>query len=526
LRPRPARGSIRPEVLLALLVDLGALILGIGAYEALRHLAVRALQRRWQRSIGDFLRRHHVQLEHFRFIDRIWVRQTLLQDPGIDRLAAQRAASTGETLYEVRACIEGWLDEIVPYFNLFSYYKIGAAAARVAVHFCYELVFDDDALARARAAIPPGTVTVFVANHRSNADYVVLSVGALRQVALSYAVGEWARVWPLDSLFRSFGSYFVRRGEKDPLYHRVLARYLQLVASRGLTTAFFLEGGLSRDGALRPPRIGLLDYLVGILETEPDRRIAFVPVGINYDRVLEDRHLLSDAGPPSAVQKLSSLAKIVLRAPRLLGALFTRAALRSHRKYGYAAVSFGPPLFLADALPDAARVASLPDTERKPAVAALADQLLAHVATAIPVTPVSVVARALLPDGTAPSGPIDLAFLRRRVAEDLVALRAAGHPIAHGRAFRGLQVAQARVEGSNPDLATLHQDIGDAEEAERTVDLALRLLARRGLVAVASGRVTLAADAAPVLRYYARSVDPPTRRASAWAAGDPARTAG
>jgi hypothetical protein len=29
------------------------------------------------------------------------------------------------------------------------------------------------------------------------------------KVALSYAVGEWARVWPLEHLFRSFGSYFV-----------------------------------------------------------------------------------------------------------------------------------------------------------------------------------------------------------------------------------------------------------------------------------------------------------------------------
>ena len=70
---------------------------------------------------------------------------------------------------------------------------------------------------------------VFVINHRSNADYVLLSFGMLRHMALSYAVGEWARVWPLDTLFRSFGSYFVRRGEKDPLYHKVLARYLQLV---------------------------------------------------------------------------------------------------------------------------------------------------------------------------------------------------------------------------------------------------------------------------------------------------------
>jgi glycerol-3-phosphate O-acyltransferase len=507
-------------VVLALAGELGAALLAVGAYEALRFTAVRALQRRWQRSIGDFLRRHQVQLEHFRFIDRIWVRQTLLQDPEIDRSAADRAARSGETLYEVRACIEGWLDEIVPYFNLFSYYKVGAAAARTAVRFCYELVFDEDALARARAALPPGTVTVYVANHRSNADYVVLSVGALRQVALSYAVGEWARVWPLDTLFRSFGSYFVRRGEKDPLYHQVLARYLQLVASRGLTTAFFLEGGLSRDGALRPPRIGLLDYVVGILRTEPDRRIAFVPVGINYDRVLEDRHLLSEAGKPGPMQKIASLVKIVARAPLLVGATFGRAALRSHRKFGYAAVSFGPPLLLLDALPDAARVAALPDAERKPAIAGLADQLLERIATAVPVTPVAVVSQRLL------AGELDVQALRRGVAQDLATLRAAGRPIAQGAAYRTLRAARARTDATNPALADLDTDIGDAEEAERTVDLALRLLTRRKLVRLSAGTLTLAEDAPKILAYYARSLEAPARRAMAWAPGDPARTAG
>ncbi len=502
---------------MSLATDLGTLLGALGAYELARFTAMRTLQRRWQRSIGDFLRRHHVQLEHFRFIDRVWVRQTLLQDPELDRLAAERAAATGETIGEVRARIEGWLDEIVPFFNLFSYYKLGAAMARAAVRVCYELVFDDAALAHARAAIPPGTVTVYVANHRSNADYVVLSVGALRQVALSYAVGEWARVWPVDALFRSFGSYFVRRGEKDPLYHQVLARYLQLVASRGLTTAFFLEGGLSRDGALRPPRIGLLDYLVGVLRTEPDRRIVFIPVGINYDRVLEDRNLLRGDARPTLAQKLASLGQILLRAPVLAGAFFTRAALRSHRKYGYAAVSFGPPLPLEALLADAARVAALPDAARRPAIAALADKLLAAVAEAIPVTPVAVTAAAL-GEGLTELGP-----LRQRVGVLLAGYRAEGRPIAHGRAFASLRRAPAA--DANPHLDGLDRDIGDAEEAERTVDLALRLLARRKLVRLAQGRVHLAPDAAPILAYYARSLEPPRHAARAWAADDPARTA-
>lgn len=486
--------------------QIGVLAAGIAGWEAVRFVAVRALKRRWQRSIEAFLRRHGVQLEHFRFIDRLWVRQTLLQDPDLERAAAERAAADGVPMLVVRARIEGWLDEIVPFFNLFSYYKLGAATARAAVRACYELVFDAPALERARAALPAGAVVVYVANHRSNADYVVLSVGAMRQVALSYAVGEWALVWPLDVLFRSFGSYFVRRGEKDPLYHRVLARYLQLVASRGLTTAFFLEGRLSRDGALGAPKIGLLDYLVGILRAEPDRRIVFVPVGLNYDRVLEDRNLTAEAAPGPA-QKLASLGRILLRAPTLLAGTAARAALGAHRRYGYAAVAFGTPVPLEDLLPDAAAVARLPDAERRPHIADVADRLMARVAQVVPATPVPLVCRALL-DGCG-----DVAAVRRHVREQLAGLAAAGRPVAQGRAYGALRRARARDAAEVAEKADLEAAISDAEEAERTTDLALALLERRELVVREGARLRPGPGAETLLAYYARSMEGPARTA-------------
>lgn len=477
----------------------------LAVYEIVRWRLQVVLRRRWQRSIGGFLRRHGVQLEHFRFIDRVWVRQTLLQDPELDAFAAEHAAAVGAPMGEVRARIESYLDEIVPYFNLFSYYKLGASVARRATGFCYELVFDGEALARTRAAIPPGAVTVYVANHRSNADYVVLSVGTLRQVALSYAVGEWALVWPLDVLFRSFGSYFVRRGEKDPLYHAVLERYLQLVASRGLTTAFFLEGGLSRDGALRAPKIGLLDYLIGMLRSEPDKQIVFVPVGINFDRVLEDRNLLGARDAPSLMQKLRSFGMILLRAPVLVGALFVRTALRAHRKYGYAATSFGEPVPLGALTADAAALARLGKEARRNEVARIADALLARVAQVIPATPVVLVARAL------PGTPGDLPSLRRAVRVEIAACRAAGRPLGFGVAYAAVRAAQPHEGG---DKESLDRDLIEAEEAEKTVDLALSLLRRRRLVRVEAGRVIVAPDAAPILAYYARSLDAPTHFAA------------
>src|SRR5438067_13610471 len=106
--------------------------------------------------------------------------------------------------------------------------------AKTLLNFAFEVIVDEDSLAKARAKIPPDAAVVYVFNHRSNADFVFASVALASSIAISYAVGEWARIWPLDSLFRRFGAYFVRRGFKNPLYHTVLAKYVQLIVRRGV----------------------------------------------------------------------------------------------------------------------------------------------------------------------------------------------------------------------------------------------------------------------------------------------------
>jgi glycerol-3-phosphate O-acyltransferase len=142
------------------------------------------------------------------------------------------------------------------------------------------------------AAVAPKSTVVFVMNHRSNMDYVLVAFLAAEQVALSYAVGEWARIWGLQALIRSMGAYFVRRNSGDPLYRTVLSRYVAMATEAGVPQALFPEGGLTVDGALRPPKFGLLDYMVKSFRPDGERDLVFIPVGLNYDRVLEDRSQL------------------------------------------------------------------------------------------------------------------------------------------------------------------------------------------------------------------------------------------
>ena len=121
---------------------------------------------------------------------------------------------------------------------------------------------------------------------------------AAHRSALSYAVGEWARVLAAQDagalarrLLRA-----ARLGQPPPT-----ARCSPATCRRRPPAAWcrrsIPEGGLSRDGRLRKPKLGLINYMVSSFDPEGSRDLVFVPVGINYDRVLEDRMLVRAPGP-------------------------------------------------------------------------------------------------------------------------------------------------------------------------------------------------------------------------------------
>lgn len=476
-------------------------------YELVRFVVVRWLRTRWRDSAVAFVRRHRIQLESARFIDRVWIRERLAQDARIEQAIADAATSTGESPRVLRARADAYLEEIAPFFSLSAYYRFGAALGRWFLRFCFELVVEPGGFERQLAEVPDGAVRVYVMNHRANMDPLVVAYGLLRHVPMTYAVGEWALVWPLHTLFRAFGSYFVRRGEKDPLYHKVLERFLQTIAGQGAVTGFFIEGGLSRDGALRRPRTGLLDYLIGLRHDDPDREIVFLPVGLNYDRVFEDRILTREAdGPipkPTPAERMVNGLAVLFWLPQLVVANLLKVATRSHRKFGYAAVAFGEPLRLSD-WPGGPALHTLPDAERKEALDALAHELLVErVGHVVPVTPVPVLCEALRRPGDD-----DARALVRRVQGLLAELRGAEAPVRWGQAFEGMTAH--RAEGGPSIHEAFDAALADAEEAERVVELAAQALVRRRVlkrVVTPTGRGWEATDGAQILvDYYANSL--------------------
>jgi glycerol-3-phosphate O-acyltransferase len=200
------------------------------------------------------------------------------------------------------ARVERYAREIVPSFNAFLYFRVGLPLAAWVSTSLYDVRVDpkrDPATLDEKAF--KGASVVFVMNHRSNIDYVLLAHLLARRTAISYAAGEWASVWPLGPLVGGTGAYFVRRGSGDDLYRRVLEGFVQMAVEGGLTQAIFPEGGLSRDGRPREPKIGLLDYTLRRFDPGAGD-IVFVPVGVNYDWVLEDHSLLQPGGPEAGAR--------------------------------------------------------------------------------------------------------------------------------------------------------------------------------------------------------------------------------
>lgn len=488
-------------------------------YELLRVQVVAWLKRRQERRIDAFLRDHRIPSDPFRHTHRVVVKEMVLADPGLLEAMAQRARADGTDLVAVQAKVRGWLDEIVPQFNLFAYYGVSRRLARLAAYSTYNVRLDKASHDRAFAQVPANASVVLVSNHRSNADFVVTGFMLSKSVQVSYAVGEWARVWPLEGLFKSFGSYFVRRGEKDPLYHRTLRSYVELITKQGVTQAMFPEGGLSRDGKLRPAKLGLLDSMV-LAKRDPafTRPLVFVPVGINFDRVLEDEVLVREtlAGDHplrrrTAGQKVKRLLTLLGRGLVAVPINVARFMAKRLKKHGICAIHFGDPISLDDWLKDHPKTLTVDDRhERQAQLRPLGDLLMQRIAAAVPVTPVPLVASAMVCVGAerlaTGVGRGDLLVAMRKRIGDLQAQGApffTGDPYAH-RAEERRRAARALTRD---DLGEVVVGLGEGDDLEETLDRALDVMHRRGLLfEAADGKLRTHPIRWDLVQYYANSL--------------------
>ena len=378
-------------------LSLGIVALGLLAWGLVPRVRL-ALRRAGDRAARRTLLHYRARVDRYKLARKDYVAAQLLADERIADAVTRHAAEQGVPPDETWRRVRRYVDEIVPFFNIIVYYRVGYQAARALLSLLYKVTVEyasPDAMRR----VPRDAIVVYLMNHRSNADYVLVGYALSGRVAISYAVGEWARTFPLDYLFKTFGSYFIRRRYREPLYHTVLERYVQLITRQGVTQGIFPEGGLTRDGRLRPAKIGLLDYILGVAREPGYRdRLHLVPVAINYDRVLEDRSLLLELEGGDA-RRSSRLAQ-GWEVARFVGANVARLATGRWQRYGRAAVTIGEPVPVAPWLAsleasEGRPLEALPRPERLARVQALADDMMSRIGALVPVTPVPLACAAL-----------------------------------------------------------------------------------------------------------------------------------
>ncbi len=356
---------------------------GIAALDKVLVPSVRwFFRRRMEKIVAQVNTRLERKIQPFKLAARQDMISRLTYDRMVLEAVTEHAAETGIPPEVAFAEARGYAREIVPSFSAYLYFGFATGAAKRFTRMLYRVrVGKVDA---ALAHIDPKATVIFVMNHRSNMDYVLVTWLVANRSAISYAVGEWARIWPLSVMIRSMGAYFVRRKSRNALYRRVMARYVQMATDDGVTQAIFPEGGLSLDGRVGPAKMGLLSYIVAGFGTG-DADVVFVPVGLSYDRVLEDRVLTAAA--IEGTRTFRARPMTILKSA--LGILWGR--LRGTFKgFGTAAVGFGPPISLRAFL-----------TEGRPdPVEALGMQLMADITRVVPILPVPLVAAAVCAGAT------------------------------------------------------------------------------------------------------------------------------
>ncbi len=351
------------------------------------------LRRRISRVIDEIGTRLDIEIRPFQLTKRQVLIDRLAYDPAVIDAIQTYSAEKEMPREVVQKKVMTYAREIVPSFNAYLYFRIGYWIAKKIARMLYRvrvgLVQD-----KQYAGIDTRSTVVFVMNHRSNMDYVLVAFLAAERTTLSYAVGEWAKIWPLQMLIRAMGAFFVRRKSGNALYRRVLERYIHMATHEGVCQAVFLEGGLSRDGTLNKPKLGLVDYMLRQYDRESDRDIVFIPVGINYDRTIEDRSLVRSLDPEAEKRSWWFVLRTTFG---FIGRSFFLMGLSRWRRYGYAGVNFGSPVSVKTYCEtEGIDFSHLERGERFQEVDRLCRKLMEAIAGVVPILPLSILATIFL----------------------------------------------------------------------------------------------------------------------------------
>ncbi len=304
--------------------------------------------------------------------------QSILDQPGFRKRLEEHSSEHHLLPAQVEGLAKTYLWEIAADLN-YLYIPFYATILNWVFNALFEgFVIDEKRLAEFRE-IAKGKPIIFVPNHRSHLDYMILSyLFYENRVPMPHVcAGTNLSFWPLGPLIRKGGGFFVRRSyDGNNLYAACVQAYIEEILSDKVVLEFFIEGSRSRTGKLLAPRMGILSAIV---QAYLNRRVddaLLVPISLTYDHVLEENSYLQEsAGNPKRPEGKLDLVRILRFLKKRTGKVYLR---------------FGEAISLKGA------IGSSSVTDKRKLVEDLAFQLTYGINKSLIVTPASLVASAVL----------------------------------------------------------------------------------------------------------------------------------
>ena len=194
----------------------------------------------------------------------------------------------GSSELDARERIHAYLDEL----RTTQRYPIYRALKHPLYPILRKIERIDEHVSIAQDAVRSGRV-IYISNHKSHLDYLVeplvLDDNGIRPPVIAAGINLFGG--PLGLIHRHVtGAIPIRRNTKDPAYLVTLKAYVAELLGRH-DLLFYIEGGRSYSGELKPPKTGLLH---AALQARRDDSV-IVPMAVSYDLVLEDRIIAHQA---------------------------------------------------------------------------------------------------------------------------------------------------------------------------------------------------------------------------------------
>jgi glycerone phosphate O-acyltransferase/fatty acyl-CoA reductase len=160
---------------------------------------------------------------------------------------------------------------------------------------------------------------VLVPTHRSIIDFLMVSYIVFAynmKMPFIASSKDFMQLALINHVLRRSGAFFVQKNiNTDELYLTLLTEYVQQLLKDSEILEFFIEGTRSRSGKCLPPRLGLLSICTDAYFDGQVGDIHFVPITINYERVLEGEafllELVGEKQPQESLTRMLSSLKIL-----------------------------------------------------------------------------------------------------------------------------------------------------------------------------------------------------------------------